>query len=541
MSSRVQLSKRLLVINSASSILRRVLTVSVFIWLNQYLLRRVGDAEYSLYPVVVGVMLFVPLLSLFLTAGLGRFVTEAYALGDDKRVTSIVSTMTVPLVILASLCLVGGLVLAWHVDRVLTIPAGRLWDARIMLALLIGSTALRLPLVPFEFGLYVKQRFVLQNLIGLGVELLKIGLLFVLLFGVSTRVLWVVVAEVVTQCVSSAIMVVVSIRCVPALRFVWRTIDWSIARQIMGFGGWSLVLNSTSLAQKMLDPVFLNKLATLSDVTSYHIGTMPLRHIHAFVAVGTAPLLPQLVTMHATGRHEQMRRLYLRGGRYGLWIILGIALPAIVYSRELITLYLGPQYIETARVMVVGLLTVLWGFSAWMLPQICQAMDRMRPIAIRYAAMQAVRIGLILYFVGWLDLGALGLAVSGLITGAGIAAISLPLGWRLLGIAPGQWVREVIIQGAVPGAAALWVWVGLEVLRPPSSWTMLGLYVAAGLAVYLAVLLAYSLGDYERTWLRDVLNRTICGFRAVWTGRSASSAASSRDPSDGAAAAEETA
>ncbi len=515
MSSRIQLSKKLLLVNSASAVLRRILYASVLIWLNQYLLRRIGDAEYSLYPLVVGVMYFVPLLSLFLTAGLGRFVTEAYALGDDERVTRIVSTMAVPLLVLAGLCLVGGLLFAWHIGRVLTIPPGRLWDARVMLGLLVFFTAIRLPLTPFEFGLYVKQRFVLQNLIGLGVEVVKMALLFVLLFGVSTRVLWVVVAEVVAQSLSSVVMVAISVRSVPALRFALGKIEWGTARQIMGFGGWSLLINSASSAQRMLDPLFLNKLAMLADVTSYHIAAMPVRHIHAFAAVATAPLLPQLITMHATGREEQMRRLYLRGGRYGLWVVLCITLPAIVYCRELITLYLGAEYIETAFVMVLTLVTTMWGFSNWMLSELCQAKDQMRPIAVRLALMQVVRIVLVLYFVGSLKLGALGLAGAGLIAAAATGAVNVPLGWRLVQVEAGQWFREVIVKGSIPGAVAMLVWGGLGIVRPPSTWTSLGLYVGAGLVVYLAVLALYSFDAYDRTQIREIVGGIVRGWRRL--------------------------
>ncbi|HPC94161.1 MAG TPA: oligosaccharide flippase family protein [Sedimentisphaerales bacterium] len=513
MNPRVQLSKRLFLINSASSVLRRVLYVSILIWLNQYLLRRIGDAEYSLYPLVSGVIFLIPILSVFLTAGLGRFVTEAYAMGDDEKVTTIVSTMTVPLLILATVCLAGGLVFAWHIGHVLTVPPGRLWDARIMLGLLVCCTAMRLPLTPFEFGLYVKQKFVLQNLIGLLVEVVKIALLFALLFGVSTRVLWVVVAEVIAQTLSSAIMVTVSLRCVPAMRFSIGHIDWSIARQIMGFGGWSLVINTASSTQRILDPLFLNKLAALGDLTSYHIATMPARHIQAFVDVATAPLLPQLVTMHATGRHDQMRRLYLRGGRLALWVVLCITLPAIVYCRELITLYLGPEYIETAFVMVLSLLTVTWGFSNWMLPHLCHAKDRMRPIALRFAAMQAVRLGLVLLFVGWQGMGALGLGGAGLIAAAASGAVNLPLSWRLVDVAPGQWFKDVLVKGSIPGVAALLVWVGLELQGPPATWTALGLYVGAGLLVYLVVLVFYSFDAYDRAQVQTIISRIARGLR----------------------------
>lgn len=533
MNSRVQLSKRLLLINSASSVVRYVLSVSVLIWLSQYLLRRIGDVEYSLYPLVVGVIVFIPLLSLFLTAGLARFVTEAYAMGDDKKVTSIVSTMTVPLLGLAVLCLVAGLTFSWHIGHILTIPAGRLWDARIMLGLLVCSTALRLPLTPFVFGLYVEQRFVLQNVIGLVAEVVRIAILFALLFGVSTRVLWVVVAEVTSQWFSSVVMVVVSQRYVPAMRFSARKIDWSIARQIMGFGGWNLVINCASSVQRMLDPLFLNKLATLGDITSNHIATMPTRHLCTLAGVAAAPLVPQLVTMHATGRHDQLQRLYVRGGRYGLWAVMCVTLPAMVYCRELITLYLGAEYIETAFVMVLALLPTTWEFSHWMLPQLCHAKDRMRPIALRFAAMQVVRLALVLVFVGALNLGALGLGGAGLIAAAANSAINLPLGWRLVDVSPGRWFKDVLVQGVIPGAAALVVWLGLELLRPPSTWTALGLYVSAGLLVYLAVLVFYSFDTYDRARIRTVVGSVARGFRAGQTKPSPLSVVSSGTSADG--------
>jgi O-antigen/teichoic acid export membrane protein len=295
----------------------------------------------------------------------------------------------------------------------------------------------------------------------------------------------------------------------------------------MGFGGWSLVINCAASAQRILDPVFLNKLARLGDVTSYHIGTMPMRHIQSFAAVAVAPLLPQLIGMHATGRHEQMRNLYLRGGRYGLWIVLCVTLPAIVYCRELITLYLGPAYIEMAFVMVLALLTTIWGFSHWMLPQLCQAKDQMRPMALRYAAIQVVRIALVLYFVGWLRLGALGLAGAGLVAAAAHGAVSLPLSWRLVEIGPGQWFREVMVRGLLPGAPATLVWVGLEIVHPPTTWALLGLYVAAGLVVYLAVLVLYSFDTYDRTQIREIVGALVRGCQRVQPRPSSLSAVSS--------------
>jgi hypothetical protein len=90
-----EISKRIVLINSASSVATQVLHFSVLVWLQQYLLRRISPEEYALYPVVMAVMVFSPLLTVFLTSGLGRFVVVAHA-RDERQVTQIVQPLSDP-------------------------------------------------------------------------------------------------------------------------------------------------------------------------------------------------------------------------------------------------------------------------------------------------------------------------------------------------------------------------------------------------------------------------------------------------------------
>lgn len=60
MTAKVEISKRLVLVNSASAVATRIINMSVLVWLYQFLLRRIDPQEYSLYPVATSVMLFVP-------------------------------------------------------------------------------------------------------------------------------------------------------------------------------------------------------------------------------------------------------------------------------------------------------------------------------------------------------------------------------------------------------------------------------------------------------------------------------------------------
>lgn len=418
--------------------------------------------------------------------------------------------MFLPLLAASLIVLTAGSFLAWYVDHVLTVAPDRLWDARIMLGLLLFSAAVTLPLGPFCVGLYVRQRFVLSNLIELGAAFLRTGLLLALLFGVSTRVLWIVVATVSAGTIQAIVTLTISRRMVPALRFRLDQVDWTMGKKVMGFGGWSVISNIGGLLQRTLDPILLNKLGTAMDVTCYHLGTMPLRHIWLFTAAAVSPLQPQLTAMHAIDSREQLRNAYLRGCRYGLWVVLFVTLPVIIYRKELITLYVGQKYLGASGILALTLAAGSYGFCNWFLPQIAHAKGQMKPLAVRAAFLQLVRLLLVIYFVGWRHMGAMGMALSTFyVTFIGGSLLCIPLGWRFAGVSGRTWFKEVILRGGFPGLAATIVWVGLRAVIRPDSWTSLGLYTAVGCVLYIAVLVLYCFKDYEREQLRTVKARII--------------------------------
>ena len=58
--SSVRISKRLVLINSASNVVTRLLTVGVFAWVIKYLMGRIPEAELALLPVRPSIALALP-------------------------------------------------------------------------------------------------------------------------------------------------------------------------------------------------------------------------------------------------------------------------------------------------------------------------------------------------------------------------------------------------------------------------------------------------------------------------------------------------
>lgn len=518
MSERVEISKRLVLINSTSSLLTRLLNISVLFWLQQYLFKRVAPEEYSLLPVLYSVMMFAPLLTTILTGGIGRFVTVAYAKGDDDAVTRICSTMF-PILCAAGLAfLAGGLTFAWYIDKVLNISPERLWDARIMMAILMFSAALRLPLAPFSSGFFVRQKFVLENLIFIGTEVFRHALLFTLLFAVSTRVLWVVAAAAAAEFVNLAITRTISVRLVPALRFRPSRIHWPMAKEITSFGGWQFAMALGNTIRTALDPIVLNAFAAPWDIACLYIATIPFQQLWQAIGMAKATVNPSLTAMHAASEKERLQSAFLRGNRIALWVFLLPALPLALFSTRIIELYIGPKLWLAAVLLQINFLSMLVMIPSAMFAPIAEATGKLRAFSLLVLATHLVNLALTFLLVGGLGLGAIGSCVSTAVASVLFYPLFIwPLSRKNLDIGMSGWLREVLWPGVLPALCVTPVFVVGAVFI--DTGTLLGLLcvLALGGVAYVLCLRAFAarkqdVQDFARAFvavrqrLRDLLS-----------------------------------
>jgi hypothetical protein len=161
MTQRVEISKRLLLTNVASSAATTILNVTVLVWVIQFLYLRIDQQERSLLPVVYAIVNFVPIFTTIFQAGLSRYLMEAYAKGESQRVTEITSAMFVIVAVASCAVVISGALLALFINDLLrNIPGDLVGEARRLIILMFCSLALTLALSPFAAGIQIRQKFV---------------------------------------------------------------------------------------------------------------------------------------------------------------------------------------------------------------------------------------------------------------------------------------------------------------------------------------------------------------------------------------------
>ncbi len=504
----VPVSKKLVIINSTSSLAAHLLNVGVLIWLQPFLLTRVSLEEYALYPVVVAPLVFVPLLSTILTGGLGRFGVEAYARGDRDRVTEIASTMFPLLAGASVVIIILGILFAWKVEHVLEIAPPLVGDARMMLLLLVAAAALRVLLSPFEIGLFIRQKFVLMNSILVGTQFFRLTLLMALLFGLRPRVLWLVVAAVLADSLGLIITVILSCRFVPSLRFRFRSYRWGCAPELISFGGWTFVMQAAGTVRRGIVPILLNRLSTALQVSCFYLGSIAMQQIQYMTYLATQPLLPAMVAMHTRGDRNGLADVYLRGGRCGLWFATFICLPLVVFSRELFTIYVGSDYLDAALVMALLLAVLPIQFGNVMLGRLAMATNQIRSFSFQVLINQMLGLVIATALIWGAGMGALGGAIGSCFPLLVMQpAVMWRMGRRLAGVTFAQWLRTTVIPGVTPSLLALPGWLAVEQLLPQRNWRELILGGMPGAVLFVVGLLLFSLTPQDSADLRKILQR----------------------------------
>jgi O-antigen/teichoic acid export membrane protein len=487
-------------INAVSTVATRLLQLTVLVWVNQFLLRRIAPEEYSLYPLVLSLMILAELFRSVFTSGLGRYIVEADSRDDAAGVTRVVSSMFPVLLLLAGCLLAGGVVMAWQLDRLLTIDPSYLSDARIMLLLLVATLCVNVVSAPFTEGLYARQRFVAMNLIALGGEFVRITMLLVLLFGFNTKVLWLVVATTCGVLTTVSLHLTMTWRMLPAVRFRRECFSLATVRTLFGFGIWTTVGGITSMVSSTVPMLLLNRFGTALDITVLHLGRLPDTQLRNVISAISGPAQPALTRMFAREGAGALTNLYYRGGRYYLWLALVFVGPLLVYGRELVVLYAGPQYAGAASVMMLllGIYPCIWASAMFF--QVVFAMGKVREFYLCDLVIQLVTLGALYYLVVKCGMGASGAALAlGLTSGVLHMVLIWPMGLASVGGRWSNFARQALLPGVVPFAASVAVAWGLREVFEPNSWFSLGAASAGSVVVYLLVMITFCLDPFDRS------------------------------------------
>lgn len=446
----------------------------VSFFLSPFLLRRLGDAPFGLLSVSWELGGYFGLLDLGLRSAVNYHVARTAATAEPEELRRVIRTAFWLLSALTLAALAASYPLAWAAAGL--IDSGPLDAGTVRSVLWVGFAVFALNLTGSLSAAVLSglRRFDVQaatniggvcgaGLLVFGAVQAKLSLLAVALVqGLGTMLPWIAQQWI--------------LRRWRLMTGLWPPrIGWRQARELIHFGGASLLIRICELLTFQFDQVLIVQAAGPVPVARYHIGRFLGLHSRSLIATVSAVLAPYFTAQSTAGDAEAMRAFFLRLNRWINSLAALLLAGVICLGEPFLRLWVGAAYVEgdwwNRSDTVLGLFALAMAVrSLGAVPlQFLLGTRRLRILTLSSAAEALMVVAGGALAVRWKGIAAVAavkLATSLLVS----AGILLPHSLREAGIRASEYFRQSLLPALVTAAATAAAGLALRSLLPLTGW-----------------------------------------------------------------------
>lgn len=495
-------------LNTASLLLRTVLTVGLSFFVVRFVLGAMGSSDYGIF-MVVGATL--PLLLVFnsaLTDAATRHMSFAIGKGDDAALHEYFTTALGLYVGLGAILAAIGLFGNQLAPLLLTIPEGR----EAATATVFLTTALMFSLksieAPFMAAAHAHQKQWIEAIVGTLNAVMKFGFAFWL-----TKIKGDDVDELVTwawmllgvEVVQSVFVMALAITLVPAARPRASLFRMKRVRGLFSFGGWT-VLEALSWRIRMQGmQVLINILFPQGQATplngSFGIATQLASYQRSLTGPVRKAVLPVVVTSYSGQDNESVHRLVLVTGKYLFYMAALILIPVMFDCLAVLELWLGREKVaELPQVVPLVQLIALWMIYQRISDGFIfanRATGRLAVFTTVLFSLDMMSVVIAAVFVETTDLGVLSMPIASFFMILMQVTFAAWHAGKRIGIPMSLWVSKTLIPAHIPVVAGVGASFAIAAAMEPGIVRFLLIASTNGLLIA-GLAWAFGMEDWER-------------------------------------------
>jgi O-antigen/teichoic acid export membrane protein len=495
-------------LNSLINVSRRPVAMAVALLLTPFILHSIGAQAYGVWALTGSLMAYAMLFKLGLNAAVDLHVPKLVPKNDVAGINRVVSSIFF-FYTATALVLVGLLaLLIWKFPDWFSVGPELRETSRWVVGLVGGGLAVGMPMTVFFGVLAGVQRYELIVAPVIGFELLRAGLIVLLLKqGMGLLALTVVTAGAdlaVTLCVTIA-----AHRMVRGLSVRPRFIDMPMLPGLIAYSGSNLMYSSGQLIMMQSGKALTGVLFDPETVTEFTIPFTALIMIGTVVMQAVIVLKPAVSLMQSQHESEGIRRAYLLSTKYAFMLGAPAAIVFLVNGRELLEAWVGSEFVGRGP-LILAILAVPHAFRQAHMGgfTVLSGLGKHRVFGGVVLAQGVVSIVLGWLLAGPFELGLLGVAIGYAVPELIASALIVPLHCcHTVGVSPWREVRECLLPALWSSVPVLLYCLGVRNLFPdPGRWPFVGLMLGCAVP-FLAGAWFLGLGREERRRMLGYLRR----------------------------------
>ncbi len=320
---------------------RMLVSMLVSLYTSRIVLRVLGVEDYGIYNAVGGVVSMMAFLNGALNTATQRFMSYEMGKNNQDGLNKVFSMSFWAFLIIA----IVGLVLAetaglWFVTNKMVIPEPRMTAALWVYQFSIISFIINLITVPYNATIIAHERMSIYAYLSIGDVILKLLLVF-LLSTINADKLWLyaLMMMVVQVLVSTAYRIIcrrLFVEC--KVTFLW---DMNLFKGLFSFSGWMLAGTITNLFSTQGINILINIFFGPIMNAARGVAMQVYSAVNVFSVNFMTAVRPPIMKSYAQGNHDYMYKLTFSASRLGFYILLALEVPLIIYTEDVLYLWLG--------------------------------------------------------------------------------------------------------------------------------------------------------------------------------------------------------
>ncbi len=343
--------------------IRLLLMMAITLFTSRVVLDCLGEDDYGIYNVVGGVVAMFAFIQNSLIIAIQRFITFELGTGNKKRLINVFSTsVNIQFLLAIIIVVLSETIGLWFLNTQMSIPEGRIGVANFVLQCSIITTVFSLITVPYNATIIAHEHMAVFAYFSIIEAVLKLAIAFLLYISEFDKLM---IYAIFILCVSILMQLLYGVYCRRKFEEAHFSfgLDKKLFREMISFAGWSFFGNTSSMLNthgvNMLINVFFGVKVNAARAIAIQVESA----LHQFVNGFTTAINPQITKSYASNDLNYFYLLICRGSKFSFFIMLILAVPIIIESDMILSLWLKevPAYtsIFLKLLVVYSLITSL--------------------------------------------------------------------------------------------------------------------------------------------------------------------------------------
>ncbi|HDZ14163.1 hypothetical protein LCGC14_0796150 [marine sediment metagenome] len=348
------------IINTAISYGRMVLTVGVSLYSTRLILEALGNTDFGIFQLVGGLVAMLAFLKNTMATATQRFLSFYQGKNEAENQKSVfTNSLIMHIVIGLAIVLILASLEPILFERFLNIPESRTYAAKIVYRTVLASLFFSMVNVPFIGSLIAHENLLFVALINILEALLKLAIALILI-DLDTNKL------IVYGCLMAALDLITLLFY---MGFCLKTyeecslkaikIDRGRIKELTSFAGWNLFGSLCSLGRNQGLAIVLNLFFGAVINAAYGIANQLSSQMNLFSVTMLRALNPQIMKSEGSNNRERMLRLSMIASKFGFFLAAIVAIPAIFEMTAILKFWLKevPDYtVIFAQLILISIL-----------------------------------------------------------------------------------------------------------------------------------------------------------------------------------------